>query len=323
MQKPRTHYDNLKVARNAPQEVIRAAYKTLTQKYHPDRNPDPSATRIMSLLNEAYEVLSDPSKRREHDAWIESAEQDALDAYLMQKQAEAERKKTPPPPSPPPAPPPEMRSAQSTKNTPVKKRARSWFVIILTCLLTYWALHRESPSTQASRDLAKANAPKSSVTPAPLLKTANQSTSAAPATAAVKPRCVVPATDPRGQAWPTKAGYLNGFPMSNSGGLSEITVDNSSSDESVYAKISDTSGKFGYRHAFIPGHGKFTFSKLDAGTYQLRYKTLSNGCGFASSAIRLAETPVGNQVQYSVYSITLFKVRNGNAQFSNLLSDDF
>ena len=67
----RTHYDNLKVARNAPPEVIRAAYRTLSQKYHPDRNPgNPESVRIMTILNNTYDVLSDPSKRREHDEWI-------------------------------------------------------------------------------------------------------------------------------------------------------------------------------------------------------------------------------------------------------------
>lgn len=66
-----THYDNLKVARNAPPEVIRAAYKTLSQKYHPDRNPNkPDAIRIIKIINSAYEVLSDPIKRQEHDDWI-------------------------------------------------------------------------------------------------------------------------------------------------------------------------------------------------------------------------------------------------------------
>ena len=70
-----THYDNLKVARNAPQEVIRAAYKSLSQKYHPDRNPgNPDATRIMSLINTSYEVLSDPVKRKQHDDWIRQQE---------------------------------------------------------------------------------------------------------------------------------------------------------------------------------------------------------------------------------------------------------
>ena len=70
-----THYDNLKVARNAPPEIIRAAYKTLSQKYHPDRNPDsPDAIRVIQIINSAYEVLSDPVKRREHDEWIARTE---------------------------------------------------------------------------------------------------------------------------------------------------------------------------------------------------------------------------------------------------------
>jgi curved DNA-binding protein CbpA len=70
-----THYDNLKVARNAPPEVIRAAYKTLSQKYHPDRNPgNQDAIRIIQIINSAYDVLSDPVKRREHDDWIAQAE---------------------------------------------------------------------------------------------------------------------------------------------------------------------------------------------------------------------------------------------------------
>lgn len=69
-----THYDNLKVTRNAPPEVIRAAYKSLSQKFHPDRNPDKEATRTFQIIKSAYEVLSDPKKRREHDEWIALAE---------------------------------------------------------------------------------------------------------------------------------------------------------------------------------------------------------------------------------------------------------
>jgi curved DNA-binding protein CbpA len=70
-----THYDNLKVTRNAPPEVIRAAYKSLSQKFHPDRNPDnPAATHTIQVINLAYEILSDPVKRKEHDNWIAKAE---------------------------------------------------------------------------------------------------------------------------------------------------------------------------------------------------------------------------------------------------------
>ncbi|MBF0803144.1 MULTISPECIES: J domain-containing protein [Neisseria] len=67
----RTHYDNLKVAQDAPIEVIRAAYRSLCKKYHPDQNRDnPDAGRIMSLVNRSYAVLSDPGQRRAHDEWI-------------------------------------------------------------------------------------------------------------------------------------------------------------------------------------------------------------------------------------------------------------
>lgn len=75
MPRVHTHYDNLKVARNAPPEVIRAAYKTLSQKYHPDRNNNsPDAIRVIQIINSAYAILSDPDKRREHDEWIARAE---------------------------------------------------------------------------------------------------------------------------------------------------------------------------------------------------------------------------------------------------------
>jgi len=80
-----THYANLRVARNAPPEVIRAAYKALMQKHHPDRNPgDVDAERIVRLLNEAYAVLNDPEQRARHDAWIASQKEQRLRNQLQQ-----------------------------------------------------------------------------------------------------------------------------------------------------------------------------------------------------------------------------------------------
>jgi len=75
--KLRTHYDNLKVSRDAQDFVIRAAYKALSQRYHPDKNPNPDAARIMQLINGSYRVLSDPELRAEHDAWIAAKEANA------------------------------------------------------------------------------------------------------------------------------------------------------------------------------------------------------------------------------------------------------
>jgi hypothetical protein len=69
----RTHYDNLQVTRNASEVVIRAAYKSLAQKNHPDKfdGRRDEAERVMKILNEAYAVLSDPARRKMHNEWID------------------------------------------------------------------------------------------------------------------------------------------------------------------------------------------------------------------------------------------------------------
>lgn len=67
-----THYDNLKVSRNAPPEVIKAAYKALGQRYHPDK--DGGDERIFKIIKDSYEVLIDPDRRAAHDQWIRQQE---------------------------------------------------------------------------------------------------------------------------------------------------------------------------------------------------------------------------------------------------------
>jgi hypothetical protein len=63
------YYEVLQVSPSADPEVVQAAYRRLSLKWHPDRNPgDGSAPERMRLLNEAYAVLSDTRRRREYDA---------------------------------------------------------------------------------------------------------------------------------------------------------------------------------------------------------------------------------------------------------------
>ncbi|MDQ4099960.1 MAG: J domain-containing protein, partial [Chloroflexota bacterium] len=62
------YYDVLGIGRTADEAAIRAAYRTLARKHHPDVNPnDPSAEERFKEVNEAYEVLSDAEKRRMYD----------------------------------------------------------------------------------------------------------------------------------------------------------------------------------------------------------------------------------------------------------------
>ena len=73
-----SYYEVLMVTRDAPPEVIRAAYKALLQKWHPDRNSHESAQEITALLNRAYAELSDPEKRCAYDEWLASE----VDAFI-------------------------------------------------------------------------------------------------------------------------------------------------------------------------------------------------------------------------------------------------
>ncbi|HEU4391533.1 MAG TPA: DnaJ domain-containing protein, partial [Blastocatellia bacterium] len=62
------YYEVLGVKREAPPEQIKTAYRKLARKYHPDVNPkDKRAEERFKEINEAYEVLSDPEKRKRYD----------------------------------------------------------------------------------------------------------------------------------------------------------------------------------------------------------------------------------------------------------------
>ena len=98
MRRFRTHYDNLKVSRDAPPEVIRSAYKALANKYHPDRNHGSErALRAMQAINTSFEALDDPVRRKAHDEWIDRKTGNA-------------------------APPPQQASAPRPQYTPPKRQ---------------------------------------------------------------------------------------------------------------------------------------------------------------------------------------------------------
>ena len=60
-------YSILGVPRTATASEIRAAYRRLARVYHPDLNAGPEAEARMREINEAYDTLSDPQRRRYYD----------------------------------------------------------------------------------------------------------------------------------------------------------------------------------------------------------------------------------------------------------------
>lgn len=64
-----TLYDVLEVSQRASFTVVKAAYRSLAQSHHPDKNPgqQESSGERLAEINNAYAVLSDPAKRSNYD----------------------------------------------------------------------------------------------------------------------------------------------------------------------------------------------------------------------------------------------------------------
>ncbi len=70
------YYKVMGVSKDIPQKDIRAAYRKRSKQFHPDLHPDdPKAKAKFQMLNEAYEVLNDPEKRKLYDQYGENWKQ--------------------------------------------------------------------------------------------------------------------------------------------------------------------------------------------------------------------------------------------------------
>jgi hypothetical protein len=302
MAKIHTHYDNLKVSRHAPQEVIRAAYKALSQKYHPDKNPgDERAARIMAIVNTAYNILSDPVRRKEHDDWIASEEWEV--EWLEGSHGEDGRER----------PRGEAQWEPRQVEAPSRWRfllAPRWWGgmlaffaagVVLAVLLVdppkalpaalAWAGKPPAPSASApdsppdplgadsssdgwARPAGQADAP-------PDIKALGVTQLMVPARA---PECdtdLQSQVSPNGDPWPPQSGYIDGYPVGNQGEEMQILVDNSNNPSPVLVKIYDLDRRSNVRHAYVLGRAKFLVDKLSAGKYEVRYQNILMGASRA------------------------------------------
>ena len=70
----RDYYDVLGIDRNADEKTIKKAYRKLAKKYHPDTNAgNPDAADKFKEVNEAYDILSDPKKKKLYDQFGHAA----------------------------------------------------------------------------------------------------------------------------------------------------------------------------------------------------------------------------------------------------------
>ncbi|MGL6061635.1 MAG: DnaJ domain-containing protein, partial [Bradyrhizobium sp.] len=74
MSTKRCYYETLEVDRTADDSKLKAAFRKLAMKWHPDKNPGDAQSEIrFKEINEAYEVLKDGQKRAAYDRFGHAA----------------------------------------------------------------------------------------------------------------------------------------------------------------------------------------------------------------------------------------------------------
>ncbi|EJE49707.1 DnaJ-class molecular chaperone with C-terminal Zn finger domain containing protein [Acidovorax sp. CF316] len=287
-----THYDNLKVARDASPAAIDAAYQAMVRRFGPDKHPgDPQAARKMAIVDTSYAVLSNPHQRALHDLWVAQNDDEDTAAALrrpppstipplwMHSEAPQHYHQSRPLPLPH-APERAVRRHRRSILPPVHPAApasshlqRNWSLYALGAVVACLALVTAAPKPFLDDDAGGAAASSGP------LRGFSVPVFFAP------PRYTRPATAPNGQPWPASAGYVDGYPLLNSEGDGSLTVDNGSNDSDAFVKlVSQGDGQPQVvRHIYVPAYQRFTVDRLAPGRYDLRYRNLASGA--------LARTP--------------------------------
>lgn len=308
----RNHYDNLKVSQDAPIEVIQAAYRTLAKKYHPDLNPDnPDAEHIMQIINSAYEVLSDPLLRQEHDSWI--AKQNLKNIVEKNKKEESSRDVNNENPL-------QKSVIPHSQPSHTLKRLKlvwivmwvfiSWFIkratiISLLVFLYYFFIRNTNINNMTQSNTSPINTPKNSSIIknfcAPTMKTF---------------------TD--GSTWPANPKILS--VRETKKGLSSLSLDNSQNKQNLLIKVSSLTDRFTTGFAwelFIPAGQQLVLKGMPKGEYVVKIKDTESGCAQISQIISMTEIRTPQGIEYSDNSLTFYPVINGNTHLDSLPNSQF
>ncbi|WP_157219041.1 J domain-containing protein [Flavisphingomonas formosensis] len=146
-------YEILGVSPSSDEDVIRAAYKALMRKFHPDRNMSADATQRAAEINSAWAVIGDPAKRAAYDRRRADA------ATIWGQVAAAQSRASSPPPrpsSPPQIIPPRLDFPLSLYRKGFIKRHRTLLgsigvALALAMVLEVVASDRYQPAAAADR----------------------------------------------------------------------------------------------------------------------------------------------------------------------------
>ncbi len=328
-----THYDILYVGRDAPQEVIRATYRALCRKYHPDLNAGASdMNRIMAIINVSYDILSTPSRRQAYDDWL--AEQESPHGATASISLDWRRFRLPAIPMRPQL---VARTALVISYVKVKaatthiwQHAGMYATSSLAMLITMAAIlssHDEPVQLELMPLLTSPPLASHELHPVPtsfpqltLIKAVTD-----PPDDASAGRYVRPEHAPNGYAWPMKAGYLKNTPVLHNHGNAIVNVENVANTSDVHVKLIALRGlrEDSVREFYIPAHGSFILKNLSPGLYDVRYRDLDNGRLARSEEFMIEEGVGVKGTQQVKVMVTLDKIQKNRVDTFGMLEAEF
>ena len=131
--------------------------------------------------------------------------------------------------------------------------------------------------------------------------------------------------DPNGKLWPASSNYLAETTIGNNSGRAHITIDNSRNDSDVFLKLvwHEPGGDIAVRLSFIKAGDQFKMQNIGAGTYDVRYQDLDSCALNRSRTFALEEVEEADAVRFSAVTLTLYKVRGGNAPMHAISEKEF
>jgi hypothetical protein len=286
-----THYDNLKVARNASPGAIDAAYQAMLGRFGPEHNPgDTLAARKMAIIQASYSVLSNPHQRALHDLWVAQNDDEepappppqTIPPLWMHSEVPLHYHQTQPSPLPQP---PQGRSVlprMVEEDRSLSHLQRNWSLYALGIVVACLALVTE-PAQPYLGHGASSNSSSNSTSPL----------RGFPVPEFFAPRYTRPATAPNGRPWPASAGPIDGYPLLNDSGGLGLTLDNSQNSADMFIKLVSLGSNppQPVRHLFVPAQGSLAVEQLTPGRYELRYRNLATGALVRSPPVSVQPAP--------------------------------
>jgi hypothetical protein len=286
--RPKTHYETLRVESDVSADDLKSAYRALSRRYHPDRHPKhpEAAARLMSSINVAYDVLSDPDRRMRYDREIglpgpRTPVRRIVPAWRSHHGAAASRGGDPAPFfAPPGAAAPD---ASSRRRMLAVRRLMGLSVVscLVGVLIILWVLLAPSV-VEDEADLARIIGARDSRAISPdgareaRPSAAGAGRQAAEGQGAVHIR---PLESPLGLPWPSASGELPGYARNFASGEVGLLLDNRLGPSDAFVKVYRVSddGLMPGRHVFVRARERLLLEAFPPGEYEVHYLSLDTG----------------------------------------------